>query len=101
MFRSVFSFLSMLSFGILGAAAIVALVPWLSGQSPEGVRAVAGSLHFESVLLGVVIGLGTAALARFNWADMPRRLINWVLIRERQIYGAIALAAGLAILFLY
>jgi hypothetical protein len=100
MLRATLSFLSMLAFGVLSAAGIVALLPWLAGHMNPG-GGPQGTLQFESVLIGLLLGLLIGAVARYDWADIPRRMVNWVLIRERQLFYGALLSIGLAILVLY
>jgi len=98
--RSILSFCSVLAFGAMTAAAIVALLPWFSGHAPEGLQSAVDGLQFNSLLLGLVLGLSLGSLGRFNWADIPSRAVTWFLVRERQFfyYALIALCA-LVLLF--
>jgi hypothetical protein len=99
--RSVLTFFSTLAFAVMTSAGLAALIPWLSGRSADTLLGGTGGLHFESVLLGVVLGLAVGSLARLNWADFPRRLITWVLIRERQFfyYGLIGCCIGVLLFY--
>jgi hypothetical protein len=103
MLRSTFSFLSLLAAGIFAAAIIVMLPPALLPFATvgEGGKAAIGDLQFASVVVGVALGLALGTMSRYPWADVPRRLVSWVLIRERQLFWAALLVAGLVILFLY
>lgn len=102
MFRNILSFLSMLAFGVMSAAMIVAVMPWLSGKATgETLGAGPAAIHFESLVFGVVIGLGIGTLARFNWGDIPRRVITWFLIRERQFFYYTLIAGCSAVLLFY
>jgi hypothetical protein len=94
--RAVLSFFSVLAFGAMTAAVLIALLPWLSGHAPEGVKAVTDGLQFNSVMFGLVFGLMLGSMGRYNWADIPRRLVTWFLVRERQFfyYTLIAMCAG-------
>ncbi|MGL4395714.1 MAG: hypothetical protein ACRCS9_04160 [Hyphomicrobium sp.] len=100
--RSVFAFFSMLAFGVLATALLIATMPWLTSRSPGVAAALAGrGLHFESVLAGLAIGLLIGNMARFHWADVPRRVITWFLIRERQFFSYVLIFGCIAILMFY
>jgi len=83
------------------AAALVALLPWFSGQAPEELQSAVNGLQFNSLLLGLVLGLTLGTLGRLNWADVPRRVVTWFLVRERQFfyYSLIALCAGVLLYY--
>ncbi|MGQ0457509.1 MAG: hypothetical protein ACT4OU_10655 [Hyphomicrobium sp.] len=100
--RSLLSFCSMLAFGVMTAGAIIVIGPWLSGRAPGSpLAAGAASLHLESLLLGVLLGLSIASLARFNWAEIPRRAVTWVLVRERQLFYYALIVGCVAVLLYY
>lgn len=102
MLRNLFSFFSMLALGVMTAAAIAALIPWVSGRTPAAIQAgLGGGLHFESLLLGLTLGLGFGVLARYHWTDIPRRLITWFLIRERQFFYYTLIGGCVAVLLFY
>lgn len=92
----------MLAFGVMTAGALIVIAPWLSGRAPGSrLGAGAASLHMESLLLGVVLGLTVSVLARFHWAEIPRRAVTWVLVRERQIFYYIMITGCVAVLLFY
>lgn len=96
MLRSVFSFFSMLAFGAVSAAALIALLPWMIGKPATE----ADGLQFNSLLLGLVLGLTLGTVTRYNWSDIPRRVVTWCLIRERLFfYYALILICGALLLF--
>ena len=101
MMRAVLSFFSVLAFGAMSAAVLIAVLPWVSGHAPDSVKALTDGLQFNSVMLGLVFGLMLGSLGRYNWSDIPRRVVTWFLIRERQFfyYALIAICAG--VLFYY
>ncbi len=101
MMRAVFTFVSSLAFAIMTGAAIVAVMPWLTGRTSTAGLPNAGGLHFESLVLGVVLGLFVGTLGRYHWADIPRRAVTWILIRERQFFYYTLIAAGLGVLLFY
>ena len=99
--RSVFSFFSVLAFGIIAAAGIYALTPWLSGHVPGSVRSLTDGLQFESLAAGLALGLMLGAVGRCNWADIPRRVVTWFLIREQKFFYYALIAAGAGVLIFY
>ena len=103
MMRTALTFFSSLAFAVLTAAAIVAIAPWLSGKpSAAGLNGQGGQgLQFESLILGVVIGLFVGTMGRYNWGDVPRRMITWVLIRERQFFYYALIAGCVGVLLFY
>lgn len=101
MLRSVLTFFSTLAIAIMTAAAIAAIMPWLSGRTSSAVLGGEGGLHFESLILGVILGILVGSLARFEWGDIPRRMITWLLIRERQFFYYALITGCLAVLLFY
>ncbi len=99
--RPILSFFSVLAFGIMAAAALFALTPWLSGHVPESVRSYTDGLQFGSLTAGLVLGLVLGAIGRCEWSDIPRRIITWFLVREQQFfyYSLIAVCAGVLIFY--
>ena len=82
--KSVLGFFSALALGLF-AATVVAM----SLKSPIVHKSIGGevsgwmNLDFASLLLGLALGLGLATLARVGWADLPRRLANWIVANTR------------------
>src|SRR5260221_13833097 len=99
--RSVLSFFSVLAFGAMTAAAFFALMPWFSGHVPASVRSLTDGLQFDSLMIGLVLGLTLGAIGRYNWADIPRRIVTWFLVRERQFFSYALIAICGAGLFFY
>lgn len=100
--RSMLSFLTMLAFGVMTAGAIVVIGPWLSGRaSGSSVGPLSPTLHLESLLLGVVLGITLAFVGRIDWAEVPRRLVLWALVRERKLFYYTLIAGAAAILLFY
>ena len=107
MMRTALTFFSSLAFAVMTAAAIVAIGPWLSGHPSQsalngqgGISGPAG-VHFESLILGVVIGLFVGTMGRYNWGDVPRRMVTWILIRERQFFYYALIAGCVGVLLFY
>ena len=102
--RAMLTFFSSLALAVMTAAAIVALMPWLSGKTSGAIlggQAGQSGLQFESLLLGVVLGLFVGTMGRYNWGDVPRRMVTWVLIRERQFFYYTLIAGCVAVLLFY
>ena len=101
MMRAVLSFFSVLAFGAMTAAALIAVLPWISGRTPAGLKAMTDGLQFNSVMFGIVFGLMLGSLGRYNWTDVPRRIVTWFLVRERQFfyYTLIAICAGVLLYY--
>jgi len=99
--RSVLSFFSVLAFGAMTVAAFFALTPWFSSHVPASVKSLTDGLEFNSLMTGLVLGLTLGAIGRYNWADIPRRIVTWFLVREQMFfyYAVIAVCAG--VLFFY
>lgn len=101
MFRSMLTFFSTLAFAVMTAAAIVTIAPWLSGRTGQTLLGGESGLHFESLMLGAVLGLGVGSLARFDWAEVPRRIVTWVLVRERQFFYYALVGGCIGVLLFY
>lgn len=99
--RSVLSFFSVLAFGILASAAVFAAMPWLSDEVPENIRALTQNLQFGSLAIGLALGLTLGAIGRMDWADLPRRVVTWFLVREQKFfyYVLIAICAGVLVFY--
>jgi hypothetical protein len=99
--RAVLSFFSVLAFGAMTAGVLIALLPWLAGHAPAGVKALTDGLQINSVMFGLVFGLTLGSLGRYNWSDVPRRVVTWFLVRERQFfyYSLIAICAGVLLYY--
>ena len=100
MLRATFTFFSMLAIGTITAAVILALMPWFTGRAGAGGYSGSG-LHFESVLLGLVLGLMLGIMSRYNWTDVPRRIITWALIRERLFFYYALIAGCIGVMLFY
>ena len=100
MLRATLTFFSTLAVGILTAAGLFALMPWVNGRLPDGASEATG-LHFESLMIGLLFGLVLGTLGRYNWTDVPRRIVTWFLVRERQFfyYSLIAVCAGVLLFY--
>ena len=100
MMRIVFSFLSMLALGVMTAAGLSALIPWMTGRGGATLASQYG-FHLESMLLGLALGLSIGLMARYNWADIPRRFVTFFLIRERQFFYYTLISGCVAVLLFY
>jgi hypothetical protein len=99
--RAVLSFFSVLAFGAMTSALLIALMPWMSGHAPDGVKSMANDLQFNSLMFGMVLGLTLGTLGRYNWTDVPRRAVTWFLVRERQFFYYSLIAICGAVLLYY
>jgi len=99
--RSILSFFSVLAFGAMTAAAFFALLPWFSGHVPESVRSLTEGLEFNSLIIGLVLGVTLGAVGRCNWSDIPRRIVTWFLVREQKFfyYALIAVCGGVLLFY--
>lgn len=97
------SFFSMLAIGVMALAIFATLLPWLQGRggAAAGVAALPGGLHLESALFGLTIGLFLGEVARCHWADIPRRVVTWILIRERQFFYYALIGGCIGVLLFY
>jgi MFS family permease len=99
--RSVLSFFSVLAFGVMAAAAVFAAMPWLSAHVPDSVRSLTENLQFGSLTIGLALGLILGAIVRCDWADIPRRTVTWLMVREQKFfyYSLIAICAGVLVFY--
>lgn len=101
MMRSLFQFFSMLAAGVLTLGLIAVMLPWVQGRAAPGALAPAPALHLESAVLGLMLGLAFGVLARYHWADIPRRVVTWFLVRERQFFYYALIAGCVGVLIFY
>ena len=99
--RSMFQFVSMFAAGVLTLGLIAVLLPWVQGHAFPAAQGAGATLHFDYAVLGLSLGLAFGILARDHWADIPRRMVTWVLVRERQFFYYALIAACLAVLVFY
>ena len=100
MMRAAFTFFSLLAFGAITAAGLAALIPWATGRVGSGLSGQNG-LQLESLLLGLALGLFLGIIGRYHWADIPRRIVTWFLIRERQFFYYSLIASCVVVLLFY
>lgn len=101
MMRSVFQFCSMLAAGVMTLGVVAIVLPWVQGHTLPAGRAPLSSLQFESAVFGLTLGLSFGVLARYHWADIPRRLVTWFLVRERQFFYYALILGCLAVVIFY
>lgn len=101
MMRSFFQFFSMLAAGVLTLGLIAVMLPWVQGHGAPAALAPAPALHFESAVVGLMLGLGFGVLGRYHWADIPRRAVTWFLVRERQFFYYALITGCIAVLVFY
>lgn len=101
--RSAIGFLSLLAFGFLAAGVLTVVGSGPAAQS--ALEAIAGvgetGVHLGSLLIGMVLGVVLSALARVSWADLPRRLVAWLLAHERGFYRLALVGAFVGFLLFY
>jgi hypothetical protein len=101
MVRPILSFFSALAVGAMAAALIIALAPWATMHAPAGLKPAISELQFNSLIVGLLVGLSLGSLGRYNWADIPRRIVTWFLMRERQMFYLTLVALCGVVLFFY
>ena len=101
MMRSVFQFFSMLAAGVMLLGIVAVVLPWVQGHTLAAGRAPLASLQFESAVFGLALGLSFGVLARYHWSDIPRRVVTWFLLRERQFFYYALILACLAVVIFY
>ncbi|HMN36499.1 MAG TPA: hypothetical protein PKD49_02135 [Hyphomicrobium sp.] len=100
MMRPVLQFFSMLALGVMTLGVLTLTIPWLNTQGEQAASAGAG-LHMESAVLGLAIGLALGILSRYHWTDIPRRVVAWFLVRERQFFYYAVIAGCVGVLVFY
>lgn len=101
MMRTVLTLCSLLALGVMTAALALTLLPWMSGRAGEAPVLRENGLHLESLLLGLVVGFMLAAMSQYNWTDIPRRIVMWFLVRERQFFYYTLIGGCMAVLLFY
>lgn len=100
MMRTVLTYVSMLAIGAMTLAAFAVLLPWMQGRAGAAISGTE-QFHLESGIVGLAVGLLLGILSRYNWGDIPRRIVNWVLIRERQFFYYVLIAGCIGVLLFY
>jgi uncharacterized membrane protein YphA (DoxX/SURF4 family) len=101
MVRPILSFFSALAIGTMAAALLIALAPWATMHAPSGLKPAIAELQFNSLIIGLLVGLTLGSLGRYNWSDIPRRAVTWFLVRERQMFYYTLVAICGVVLFFY
>lgn len=78
-------------------SAVPSLADAASAISPTGWE----RLHWPSMLVGMMLGVAMAVMARVSWLDMPRRFARWLVANERNFYRVGMAAACLMVLIFY
>lgn len=74
--------------------ALASLLPGVPSLDPE-------TLHVPSMLAGGALGLSLNTLRRVPWFELPRRMLRWLVLNERNIYRLGIAAACLGVLVFY
>jgi hypothetical protein len=96
--KPVLSFISLMAVGLIAASAVAMIGAGLM-RIPAGEGAPV--LDYRSLSIGLVVGLMLSWLARLSWAEMPRRLLNWLWANERNFYRAALAFVLLGVLIFY
>ena len=96
--KPVLSFVSLMAIGLIAASAIALIGATLMRFPADGSTPL---LDYRSLSIGLIIGLMLSSLARLSWAEMPRRILNWLWSNERNFYrfGLAAVLIGVLILY--
>ncbi len=87
--KPVLSFVSLMAVGLIAASAVALVGAGLFRVPTDGSLPL---LDYRSLSIGLIIGLMLSWLAQISWAEMPRRMLNWLWANERNFYrGALAL----------
>ena len=96
--KPVLSFVSLMAIGLITASAL-ALIGTTLTRFPADETA--PLLDYRSLSIGLIIGLMLSWLARLSWAEIPRRILNWLWTNERNFYRAGMAVALVGILIFY
>ena len=69
---------------------------WLRAQDGSAL-----GLHYPSLLLGLALGIVLTGLAGISWGELPRRVIHWLLVNERNFYRVGFAVLCLGVLLFY
>lgn len=83
-----------LGYDYVDARALASLLPGMPSFDPA-------TLHVPSMLAGVALGLSLNTLRRVPWFELPRRMLRWLELNERNIYRLGIAAACLGVLVFY
>jgi hypothetical protein len=96
--KTVLSFVSLMAIGLITASALALVI---SGPAHGPAGNAAPLVDYRSLSIGLIVGLMLSSLARLSWAEMPRRILNWVWANERNIYRAALAAVMIGIIIFY
>lgn len=99
--RAIFGLLSLTAFGAVAASILFVVIGSVTATTGPVSASLGDRFELPSVMLGVGIGLLLGLAMRLQWSDLPRRLVTWVLIHERDFFNIALVAACIAILVLY
>lgn len=96
--RPVLGFVSLIAVGLMAASALAIIA---AGFFRAPVDGTAPLLDYRSLSIGLVLGLMLSWLARISWAEMPRRILNWIWTNERNFYRAALALILVGVLIFY
>ena len=91
----------MFAAGVLTLALAAMVLPWVQGHAYGRAQIPPPALNMESAVLGLALGLSFGVLGRYHWADIPRRMVTWFLVRERQFFYYALIAGCIGVLIFY
>ncbi len=93
--RAVLSFFSMLALGLM-IVAVVIFTATGGINGPGRLDSAGPYLDYTSVVAGLGVGLVIAVLGQISWAELPHRVVQWVLAHARRLrliaWGALFVA---------
>lgn len=98
----VLGFTSLLAVGLIAAVMLGGATS--SSEALAWLRSAEGNplgLHYPSLLLGLALGILLTALAGVSWGELPRRVIHWLLVNERNFYRVGFAVMCLGVLLFY
>ena len=99
--RSVLGFLLLAGLAVAASAGLSLTSPADGGLTRVDLVAGARALDPDSLLTGVLLGLGLAMVAGVPWSTLPGRAAAWLAARERAFYRLVWAGLFLAILLFY
>jgi hypothetical protein len=100
--KALLGFLSLVALGLIAAVVIVlAMTGGGDGLVARRIFEDGFRLDYPSLLLGLVLGLVMATIARISWAELPRRIVLWLVANERNFYRVATAAIMVGVILFY